>query len=91
MVLLVSRDTCQMTPGGPWKGFSCNQIPLINVYGMNIVSVMNMIDESMKKYDVDTRSCMARTMCNQYAERTLQGEEEAVQRISRGLIEKIAQ
>jgi len=60
-------------------------------HGMNIVSVMNMIDESMKKYDVDTRSCMARTMCNQYATRTLQGEEEAVQRISRGLIEQIAQ
>lgn len=59
-------------------------------HGMNIVSVMNMIDESMKKYDVDTRSCMARTMCNQYATRTLQGEEEAVQRISRGLIEQIA-
>ena len=30
MVLLVS-------PGGPWKGFSCYQIPLINLYGMVIV------------------------------------------------------
>ena len=60
-------------------------------HGTNIVSVMNMVDEAMKKYDVDTRSCMARTMCNQYAERTLPAEEEAVQRISRGLIENIAQ
>jgi hypothetical protein len=23
-----------MTPRGPWKGFSCYQIPLINLYGM---------------------------------------------------------
>ena len=58
---------------------------------MNVVTVMNMIDESLKKYNVDTRTCMARTMCNQYAKRMLQGEEEAVQRISRGLIENIAQ
>jgi len=58
--------------------------------GMNIASVMNMVDEAMKKYDVDTRSCMARTMCNQYASKTLPAEEEAVQRISRGLIENIA-
>ena len=27
-------DSCQVTPGGPWKGFSCYQIPLINLYGM---------------------------------------------------------
>ena len=27
-------DTCHVTPGGPWKGFSCYQIPLINLYGM---------------------------------------------------------
>ena len=40
-VLLVSRDiciqldkACHVTPGGPWKGFSCYQIPLINFYGM---------------------------------------------------------
>ena len=59
-------------------------------HGMNVASVMNMIDDSLKKYDVDTRSCMARTMCNQYAQRFLEGEEEAVQRISRGLIENIA-
>ena len=29
-------DSCQVTPGGPWKGFSCYQIPLINLYGMTI-------------------------------------------------------
>ena len=57
---------------------------------MNIPTVMNMIDESLKKYNVDTKSCIARTMCNQYASRMLEGEEEAVQRISRGLIENIA-
>ena len=57
---------------------------------MNIANVANMIDEALKKYDVDTKSCMARTMCNQYAKRMLEGEEEAVQRISRGLIENIA-
>ena len=26
-------------PGGPWKGFSCYQIPLINLYGMYIFAV----------------------------------------------------
>ena len=25
---------CHVTPGGPWKGFSCNEDPLINLYGM---------------------------------------------------------
>ena len=60
-------------------------------HGLNVASVMNMIDDSLKKYDVDTRTCLARTMCNQYAERMLEGEEEAVQRYSRGLIENIAQ
>ena len=60
-------------------------------HGINVASVMNLIDDSLKKYDVDTKSCLARTMCNQYAQRTLEGEEEAVQRISRGLIENIAQ
>lgn len=60
-------------------------------HGMNVASVMNLIDDSLKKYDVDTRSCLSRTMCNQYAQRVLEGEEEAVQRISRGLIENIAQ
>ena len=29
-------DSCQVTPGGPWKGFSCYQIPLINLYGMEL-------------------------------------------------------
>ena len=53
--------------------------------------MMNLIEDSLKKYDVDTRSCLSRTMCNQYAQRVLEGEEEAVQRISRGLIENIAQ
>ena len=57
---------------------------------MNVPAVMNLIDESLKKYDVDTKSCLARTMCNQYAQRMYEGEEEAVQRISRGLIENIA-
>ena len=60
-------------------------------HGMNVATVLNMIDESLKKYDVDTKSCMARTMCNQYATRMLEGEEEAVQRIGRGLVENIAQ
>ena len=59
-------------------------------HGLDGVSVINMIDESLKKYDIDTRTCMARTMCNQYAKRMVEGEEEAVQRISRGLIENIA-
>ena len=27
-------DTCHVTPGGPWKGFSCYQIPQITLYGM---------------------------------------------------------
>ena len=64
--------------------------PVDEGHGMNIATVMNMIDESLKKYDVDTRSCMARTMCNQYAERMIEGEEEAVQRIGRGIVENIA-
>ena len=29
-------DTCHVTPGGPWKCFSCYQILLINLYGMDI-------------------------------------------------------
>ena len=60
-------------------------------HGINVINMINMVDESLKKYDVDTKNCMARTMCNQYAERMLEGEEEAVQRYSRGLIENIAQ
>ena len=56
-----------------------------------MANLVNMVDESLLKYDVDTKSCMARTMCNQYAQRMLQGEEEAVQRMSRGIIENIAQ
>lgn len=60
-------------------------------HGTNIASVLNMIDEALLKYNVDTKTCLARTMCNQYAQRMLDGEEEAVQRISRGLIENIAQ
>ena len=60
-------------------------------HGLNVASMMNLIEDSLKKYDVDTRSCLSRTMCNQYAQRVLEGEEEAVQRISRGLIENIAQ
>jgi len=59
-------------------------------HGINVINMINMVDESLKKYDVDTKNCMARTMCNQYAERMLEGEEEAVQRYSRGLIENIA-
>ena len=60
-------------------------------HGINMANLVNMVDESLLKYDVDTKSCMARTMCNQYAQRMLQGEEEAVQRMSRGIIENIAQ
>ena len=33
----MSRDTYyrgHVTPGGPWKGFSCKEISLINLYGM---------------------------------------------------------
>jgi len=59
-------------------------------HGINMANLVNMVDESLLKYDVDTKSCMARTMCNQYAQRMLQGEEEAVQRMSRGIIENIA-
>ena len=60
-------------------------------HGINMANLVNMVDESLLKYDVDTKSCLARTMCNQYAQRMLQGEEEAVQRMSRGIIENIAQ
>ena len=56
-----------------------------------MINLIHMVDESLLKYDVDTKSCLARTMCNQYAQRMLEGEEEAVQRMSRGIIENLAQ
>ncbi len=49
---------------------------------------MNTIDEGLKKYDVDTRTCLARTMCNQYARKT---EDENIGRINRGLVENLAE
>ena len=60
-------------------------------HGINMINLIHMVDESLLKYDVDTKSCLARTMCNQYAQRMLEGEEEAVQRMSRGIIENLAQ
>lgn len=59
--------------------------------GINIASLFNAVDDALLKYDVDTKTCMARTMCNQYAKRNVEGEEEAVRRISRGLIQNIAE
>ena len=58
---------------------------------MNINAITNMIDEAMSKYDIDTRSCLARTMCEQMKAKSTDIEENPVYAISQGLLSKLAE
>ena len=53
--------------------------------------VVRSIEEALSVYDIDTRTCLARTMCNQYQTK-LEEEEIAptVGRISRGILDNLA-
>ena len=53
--------------------------------------VVRSIEEALRVYDIDTRTCLARTMCNQYQTK-LEEEELAptAARISRGILDNLA-
>ena len=42
------------------------------------------------EYDIDTRTCLARTMCNQYQTKLEEEEKSTAARISRGILDNLA-
>jgi len=54
-----------------------------------LAGLMRKVEDALSEYNIDTRQCLARTMCNQYSTRSI--KDETPDRIGRGLLENIAQ
>merc|ERR1712117_341233 len=54
-----------------------------------LVGLMRTVEDALSEYNIDTRQCLARTMCNQYETRST--TDEAPDRVGRGLLENLAQ
>ena len=59
--------------------------------------LINTVEEALREYDIDTRTCLARTMCNQYQTKLEEEEKSTARmsrvtasRISRGILENLA-
>lgn len=54
-----------------------------------MIGLINTVEEALREYDIDTRTCLARTMCNQY-QSGIESEMETAERISRGILDNLA-
>jgi hypothetical protein len=58
-------------------------------HGIQLTSLANTVDEALLRYDIDSKTCLARTMCTEYQKRA--EDSQTVGRLSRGIIENIAE
>ena len=58
--------------------------------GIPMGGVVRSIEEALMEYDIDTRTCLARTMCNQYQTKLEEEEKSTAARISRGILDNLA-
>ena len=58
--------------------------------GIPMGNVVRSIEEALREYDIDTRTCLARTMCNQYQTKLEEEESSTAARISRGILDNLA-
>ena len=58
-------------------------------HGIQLNSLANTVDEALLRYDIDAKTCLARTMCSEYQKRS--DDKRTVDRLSRGIIENIAE
>ena len=58
--------------------------------GIPMGSVVRSIEEALREYDIDSRTCLARTMCNQYQTKLEEEESSTAARISRGILDNLA-
>lgn len=52
--------------------------------------VIKSVEEALRVYDIDTRTCLARTMCNQYQTKLEEEQKSTAARISRGILDNLA-
>ena len=53
-------------------------------------NVVRSVEDALSAYDIDTRTCLARTMCNQYQTKLEEEEKSTAARISRGILDNLA-
>ena len=56
--------------------------------GIPLVGLMRTVEDALAEYNIDTRQCLARTMCNQYSTRST--TDDTPDRVGRGLLENLA-
>ena len=56
--------------------------------GIPMGNLLRSVEDALLEYNIDTRTCMARTMCNQYEARS--ESDDTPGRLGRGLLENIA-
>ena len=52
------------------------------------MGLMRTVEDALAEYNIDTRTCMARTMGNQYSNRS--AADDTPDRVGRGLLENLA-
>ena len=52
------------------------------------MGLMRSVEDALAEYNIDTRQCLARTMCNQYSTRST--TDDTPDRVGRGLLENLA-
>ena len=58
-------------------------------HGIQLTSLAHNVDEALLRYDIDTKTCLARTMCSEYQKRA--DDKDTTGRLSRGILENIAE
>ena len=58
--------------------------------GIPMMGVIRSVEEALREYDIDTRTCLARTMCNQYQTKLEEEKRSTAARISRGILDNLA-
>ena len=58
--------------------------------GIPMGNVVRSVEDALSAYDIDTRTCLARTMCNQYQTKLEDEERSTAARISRGILDNLA-
>ena len=56
--------------------------------GIPLMGLMRSVEDALAEYNIDTRTCLARTMCNQYSTRST--TDDTPDRVGRGLLENLA-
>ena len=56
--------------------------------GIPLMGLMRSVEDALAEYNIDTRTCLARTMCNQYSTRST--TDDTPDRVGRGILENLA-